>query len=83
MYWFSEGELMNWLICFLDGNQNTTMYWWYRYIIFQAEKRNYLKIVMHSDERPFWYRKFSESIELTESTTQLIEKIKNYKEKQG
>ena len=40
-------------------------YWfWYRDVIIQAQLRDLIKIVGHSKEMPFWWRKFGECIEI-------------------
>ena len=61
MYCFGEGELIGVVMACRRGEKP---YGWYRDVLRQAEERGMLKITGHSDETPFWWRKFSDSIEL-------------------
>ena len=40
------------------------MYWYYRNVLIQAQERGLVRITGHSNEIPFWWRKFDESIEI-------------------
>lgn len=65
---FTEGDLMGEICRLRDGNYSCV---WYRDVIKQAEERGYLKVISHTEEMPFWWRKFDDSIEVTS------EKLKN------
>jgi hypothetical protein len=59
------------------------MYWFYRDIILQAEERGLVKVVANTEDKPFWWRSFEESIELSDRIKELIEKIKQWDNKRN
>ena len=69
MIYLSEGDLFG-EICRLRQEKNPSWFW-YRDIMRQSEERGYLKVIAHTEDKPFWWRKFDESIEVTS------EKLKN------
>lgn len=73
---FSEGELVGELLELIT-NRSNHRYFWYRDVILQAQDRGYLKVIAHSEDKPFWWRTFEESIELSDNMKQLLERAKN------
>ena len=59
---FSEGELFGEVARCCRGD---ALWFWYRDVIAQAEKRGFLRIVGHSDDKPMWWRSFDEGVEVT------------------
>lgn len=50
-------------------------YWWYRDVLRQAEERGLIRIMGHSEQVPFWWRKFDESVEvISEKLKEAIKK---------
>jgi len=82
MYWFGESELAETIEKFRAQSSNYSVCW-YRDVILQAQDRGYLKVVAHSDDVPFWYRKFDESIEISESLKSIIERNRQRDNKVG
>ena len=62
MYWFADGELIGEIVCLRHDGQKP--WFWYRDVLRQAEKRGYLKVTQDSEEKPFWWRRFDESVEV-------------------
>lgn len=61
MIWLGTSDLMKEIyIC----SQGEHMYWYYRNVLIQAQERGLVRITGHSNEIPFWWRKFDESIEI-------------------
>ena len=61
MIWLGTSDLMKGIyIC----SQGEHMYWYYRNVLIQAQERGLVRITGHSNEIPFWWRKFDESIEI-------------------
>lgn len=69
IFYFSEGDLMG-EICSLRSSKSYSCIW-YRDVMAQAENRGLIKIVSHTKDMPFWWRKFDESVEI------ISEKLKN------
>jgi hypothetical protein len=61
MYWFSEGELIGEILRLRRG---IWCWFWYRDVLRQAEGRGFVRITAHTDEKPFWWRSFGESVEM-------------------
>jgi len=57
------------------------MYWFYRDTILQAQERGLVKVIAHTEDKPFWWRSFESSIELSDRIKELIEKIKQWDNK--
>lgn len=72
MYWFSEGDLIGEVVRLRCEGQKP--WFWYRDVLRQAEQRGFLRIIGHSDELPFWWRRFDDSVEVV--SEKLREKIK-------
>jgi hypothetical protein len=70
MYWYSEGDLIGEIIKF---RRYGALWFWYRDVLLQAQERGFVKITAHTDDKPFWWRKFGESIEIVNE--KLKEKI--------
>ena len=62
MFWFSDGGLIE---AVGECARGRKPYWWYRDVLLQAQDRRILRIVGHSEERPFWWRPFSEAVQVT------------------
>jgi hypothetical protein len=62
MMWFSEGELHG-EVC--RCHRGEVPWFWYRNVLLQAQERGAIRISGHSEERPFWWRKFEDSVEVT------------------
>ena len=73
MYFFGESELAE-VIDRMRQDQSRYLWFWYRDVILQAQDRGFLKVVGHSQDMPFWWRKFEESIELFPKILELIER---------
>ena len=63
MYWFDEGGLVGEIVWLRREGQKP--YWWYRDVLRQAEQRGFLRVTGHSDELPFWWRWFDDSVDVT------------------
>ncbi len=74
MYYFSNTELAE-MISEWSKDTSKVTWWWFRDIILQAQERGLVKVIAHTDDKPFWWRTFAESIELTDKVKELIEKI--------
>jgi len=74
--YFSEGELVGELLELMT-NRSNHRYFYYRDVILQAQERGYLKVIAHTEDKPFWWRTFEESIELDEKMKGLIERARN------
>lgn len=74
MYYFGNTELAE-MINEWSKDNSKVMWWWYRDCILQAQERGLVKVITHTDDKPFWCRTFAESIELTDKVKELIEKI--------
>ena len=72
MYTFTNTGLMEEVI---RCRNREYPYFWYMEVMREAEKRGFLRITGHSDEKPFWWRQFDESIEILND--QLREGVKN------
>ena len=71
MYTFGEGDLIGEVIRLRREGQKP--WFWYRDVLRQAQERGLLRIAGHTEEMPFWWRKFDESVEVT--SEKLREKI--------
>ena len=76
MYWFGEIELVEQI---LEWQKEGIPYLWffYRDVMLQAQERGLIKIIVDSEDRPFWWRKFEESIEFTPKTMEIIKRLKS------
>ena len=75
LYYLRDSELVEYLA---EWNSDTshTNWCWYRDTILQAQERGLAKVIVHTEDCPFWWRKFVDSIELTEKAITMIEKSK-------
>jgi len=73
MYWFTESELAQELNRF-KNDQEHIPWFWYRDVILHAQERGYAKVTAHTDDKPFWWRKFEDSIELSLKIKEIIER---------
>lgn len=71
MYWFDEGSLIGEIVGLRREGQKP--WFWYRDVLRQAEQRGFLRVTGHSDEFPFWWRWFDDSVEVL--SDRLREKI--------
>lgn len=74
--YFNDSELAemigNW------SNKIDVSWWWYRDVSSYAQEKGLekglIKVIAHTEDIPFWWRAFAESIELTDKMKELIEK---------
>lgn len=58
-------------------------WFWYKDVLLDAEQKGFIKITKNSEEKPFWWNKFDDSVEnLSEQLKQKISQDdKDYEEK--
>jgi hypothetical protein len=62
MIWFSDGDLVGEVVRLRREGQKP--YWWYRDVLRQAEQRGFLRVTQDTEEKPFWWRHFDDSVEV-------------------
>ena len=81
MYYFSDTELVQMMDEWVKADSYTNHWWWFRDVILQAQEKELIKIIGHTESNPFWWRKFSESIEILDKMKIMIEKNKQRENK--
>jgi len=71
--YFNDTELTEMILGF-QRDQNHIYWFWYRDILLEAQSRDLVRITAHTEEMPFWWRKFDESIEFTPRMQELVER---------
>jgi hypothetical protein len=72
MFYFNDTELAEMIDRW--SRDIDVSYWWYRDVILQAQERGLVKVIAHTEDCPFWWRKFADSIELSDKIKELIMK---------
>ena len=75
MYYFRDNEIAD-MVDEWSRDRSHTLWWWYRDIMLVAQERGLVKVIAHTEDKPFWWRTFAESIELADKIKELIEKNK-------
>lgn len=71
MYTFTDTELAE-MIDQWSRDRSNILWFWYRDVILQAQERGLIKIIAHTEENPFWWRLFADSIELADRAKEII-----------
>lgn len=73
MYTFTDTELAE-MIDDWSRDYSRVLWFWYRDVILQAQDRGLVKVISHTEDKPFWWRSFGESIELSDRIKEIIER---------
>jgi hypothetical protein len=71
MYCLGDNDLAE-LVDERSRGVSVVSFWWYRDVILQAQERGLVKVIAHTEEKPFWWRSVEESIELSDKMKDLI-----------
>ena len=74
--YFNSNELIEMVVEWQANNHKGVMWWWYRDNMLQAQDRGLIKITANTNEMPFWWMNFSDSIEITEAGNAIINRMK-------
>jgi hypothetical protein len=72
MFYYSDKELSEMVSEW--SKSIDVSYWWYRDVVLQAQERGLVKVIAHTEDKPFWWRSFAESIEILDKAKDIMTK---------